>query len=736
MSTSNQQQDLLVSDDEVDDAQIQEENYYNLQFVVESSPVKLYTSSTKLNSLISKHEARTMHLLNSKGIKYELIFADLQPDQRKQMVDVSRLTDLPQLHIGPTYHGDFVALQELEDRGDLDKIFEGIGLRARPKFMRPGSEMAPTCKLVEAKNGILVATASSKFIRLFWEDSKQKTALSNGSQWMLTMESEPVYIGTDTSYIVNNPTPEPHTFEIRLLPPGASQPSQAVLGQVRIAIPLEDGVLTAKVTLEFVHLSWDDGAHLLNGGNWLLLMNREPVFLGKDTEYVVTTPVSGVHLFSLRLTNANGKDVSDKLKQRLGELIIAAPKPPPAVVPAEEPTREPMARRKTIASVVAMFDQRIPQSDSFQSSNNETPSSSSVLDMIDYQQQIQTEQSVAYVEMLNEKDKQLAKLSRKLEQESQDKSAFEAALGIVRPTSRISSQERNALILARIETLTEFAKGFADAKEGVGQLQQEVEHLREQNFTLMAVELKTRDHKLSELRKELDQAVQRLKTVENTIEKICRQLDLPIDSESRVIHDTLYTLQKERLQFLNRAGAVEREVVNMKQFRKVLETTLEDLTQKLQSKEIDVEFERRKVKVIELERDLLKRQLVAFEESHAVMMRQIETMTIALNDQAERGVLSLALSKVKHSIMGTSTSSNSTPLTQAPAPTQAQDDIPEQMTKIYDKPGRGSTGGGTTRPRSSATRDKDNEKDKDKERDSDSVKDKDKDNSLKPAIKT
>eukprot|EP00301_Raphidiophrys_heterophryoidea_P011933 c18190_g1_i1.p1 GENE.c18190_g1_i1~~c18190_g1_i1.p1 ORF type:complete len:696 (-),score=225.97 c18190_g1_i1:35-2122(-) len=637
--------------DDDDDDQIQEDNYYNLQFVVESSSVKLYTSSTKLNALIRKQEARTMHLLNSKGIKYELIFVDLQEDQQKEMLDLSGSSGLPQLHVGGKYFGDFVLLQEMEDRGELDKIFESVGMRARPKFMRIGSEAAGSGKMLETKNGILTATASKRFIQLTWEEGRAMFAGNGEVQWMLSMDAEPVYLGTDTHYLVNNPTPEPHQFDVRVMQSpndvtsSSSEPKS--LGEVRIATPLEDGVLTAKVTVEFIHLSWNDGAHLLNGGNWLLLMNREPVYLGKDAEYVVTTPTTGTHLFSLRLTNSNGKDITDKIKQRLGELIISAPKTStPPVVDNRFPNK------KSIASVVAMFDHRT-QHDTSQTS--QTMSSASSADNFD---QLQTEQSIAYVAMLNEKDRQLAVLSRKLEQERHDRGAVEAALGILRPTARISSHERNLTMLSRIESLTEAAKGFASAKEGVGQLQQEVESLRSQNFNLMAIELKSRDLELATLRNELECAVQQLKTAEATLDKICEQLELPPASEAKAVRDSVYDLQKERQQFLHRATVAERDNVGLRKVRGVMEEGLAKLIQKVENMAIDVEYERRKVKAVEMERETLKRKLQVFEESHVVMMKQVEAMTQSVNDQEEKGVLGLAISRMRSSI-GMSDKANS-----------------------------------------------------------------------------
>lgn len=67
---------------------------------------------------------RAKQLLGSKGIAYEEIKVDGQPDVRAEMTRKARKTSVPQIWIGATHVGGCDDLYALERAGRLDALLE------------------------------------------------------------------------------------------------------------------------------------------------------------------------------------------------------------------------------------------------------------------------------------------------------------------------------------------------------------------------------------------------------------------------------------------------------------------------------------------------------------------------------------------------------------------------------------------------------------------------------------
>eukprot|EP00301_Raphidiophrys_heterophryoidea_P025266 c8437_g1_i2.p1 GENE.c8437_g1_i2~~c8437_g1_i2.p1 ORF type:complete len:191 (-),score=49.81 c8437_g1_i2:478-1005(-) len=84
---------------------------FQTNLIVADSPVKLYSTTTKSNAFMLEQERRAMHLIQTKGIQFELIFLDLRKGDQAIVEAVSDSTELPQLHINGKYFGDIKKLQ-------------------------------------------------------------------------------------------------------------------------------------------------------------------------------------------------------------------------------------------------------------------------------------------------------------------------------------------------------------------------------------------------------------------------------------------------------------------------------------------------------------------------------------------------------------------------------------------------------------------------------------------------
>lgn len=61
-------------------------------------------------------------LLDKKGVAYERIFVDREPERRAHMVKITGKTSVPQIFIGDTHVGGYRELAQLDLNGDLDRL--------------------------------------------------------------------------------------------------------------------------------------------------------------------------------------------------------------------------------------------------------------------------------------------------------------------------------------------------------------------------------------------------------------------------------------------------------------------------------------------------------------------------------------------------------------------------------------------------------------------------------------
>ncbi|ETM48822.1 hypothetical protein L914_06697 [Phytophthora nicotianae] len=87
--------------------------------------IKLFTSSTKSTIQMRTEEARTIALLEAKGVeKYEIVLLDLHPERWDEMTSVSRSKRLPQVHVDGLFFGFYEKLEHLEDEEQLRMYFK------------------------------------------------------------------------------------------------------------------------------------------------------------------------------------------------------------------------------------------------------------------------------------------------------------------------------------------------------------------------------------------------------------------------------------------------------------------------------------------------------------------------------------------------------------------------------------------------------------------------------------
>ncbi len=67
---------------------------------------------------------RARMLLESKGVEFEDIGVDGDPDQRREMMALSGRRTVPQIWIGDTHVGGYDDLAALEQQGSLDELLE------------------------------------------------------------------------------------------------------------------------------------------------------------------------------------------------------------------------------------------------------------------------------------------------------------------------------------------------------------------------------------------------------------------------------------------------------------------------------------------------------------------------------------------------------------------------------------------------------------------------------------
>ncbi|RLN71915.1 hypothetical protein BBJ28_00015911 [Nothophytophthora sp. Chile5] len=87
--------------------------------------IKLFTSSTKSTIQMRTEEARTIALLEAKGVEsYEIVLLDLYPERWEEMTVASRSKRLPQVHVDGLFFGFYEKLEHLEDEEQLRMYFK------------------------------------------------------------------------------------------------------------------------------------------------------------------------------------------------------------------------------------------------------------------------------------------------------------------------------------------------------------------------------------------------------------------------------------------------------------------------------------------------------------------------------------------------------------------------------------------------------------------------------------
>lgn len=64
-------------------------------------------------------------LLRSKGVEFEKIRVDLEPERRAEMMERSQRRTVPQIFIGETHVGGYDDLAALDRAGGLDPLLQG-----------------------------------------------------------------------------------------------------------------------------------------------------------------------------------------------------------------------------------------------------------------------------------------------------------------------------------------------------------------------------------------------------------------------------------------------------------------------------------------------------------------------------------------------------------------------------------------------------------------------------------
>lgn len=67
-------------------------------------------------------------LLTAKGVEFEDIAVDGDPELRRKMTERARQRTVPQIWIGETHVGGFTDLADLDRRGELDRMLAAGGL--------------------------------------------------------------------------------------------------------------------------------------------------------------------------------------------------------------------------------------------------------------------------------------------------------------------------------------------------------------------------------------------------------------------------------------------------------------------------------------------------------------------------------------------------------------------------------------------------------------------------------
>lgn len=202
--------------------------------------VILYTSTTHSDHFQEGNERRIMHLLDVKGLEYEIVFVDLDENRqrRDEMFAISGVSELPQVHIKGNNLGGYSALQEMEDSGSLDIYLKKEGI----DFVGKNVMATPRNAVHTAKtDGPLTVHCTSKFALVRWNPRQAKLSTRAKFEWMLLMDDDPIYVGPQTSFLVQDISGGNHVFELSALDMEGefleNAEGEQVFGEVRISPP-------------------------------------------------------------------------------------------------------------------------------------------------------------------------------------------------------------------------------------------------------------------------------------------------------------------------------------------------------------------------------------------------------------------------------------------------------------------------------------------------------------------
>jgi glutaredoxin-related protein len=215
---------LSDEDEDSDEDDEESEHGINPHQIVRGLPeqfnVKIFSSTTASDHSSRANESRLIHMLRCKGVNFDLVDLDLQPKERSaEVLQVSGTAVLPQLHINGKYLGNYDVLQELEDSGRLNLVFEQERVSSTPRCSNV-STASPTrnSQWDRIKTGAFSACASTKSIHLEWHEAQPSKAYQNNASWLLTMDSEPLFVGAATEYTVVVEDSEIHQFGLYRIP--------------------------------------------------------------------------------------------------------------------------------------------------------------------------------------------------------------------------------------------------------------------------------------------------------------------------------------------------------------------------------------------------------------------------------------------------------------------------------------------------------------------------------------
>jgi len=84
-----------------------------------SPPITLYTSAVCAYCMAAKQ------FLRSRGLEWEEVRIDLDPDARARMIDTTGRSTVPQIFVGQTHVGGFDDMMALHRAGKFDPLLTG-----------------------------------------------------------------------------------------------------------------------------------------------------------------------------------------------------------------------------------------------------------------------------------------------------------------------------------------------------------------------------------------------------------------------------------------------------------------------------------------------------------------------------------------------------------------------------------------------------------------------------------